>query len=675
MAKTSILHLPPPERANYLKMCWRTGRLQEGVREWTYPTRYRFYRWRKALGKDSNPGFRFDPTVEAPRDLSATVPILFAPSSSLIGCRLDGLSSLFSEVDAQLQGTYRLAGAHHQDVNNLDLSTLPDNEHHHAYHRLYWAVRYTCAAAFGHPQAEDGLCRDLARWLSADWKRDRRVAYPYTTAERIASLAEVAFWIGCGGLAEAGKWIIPIKEHVYFDAVHLSRNVEYWLAPHNHLLNDARALYIASVLLPECAESSSWRQLAFELWDENFAKLVMEDGSFGEETSFYLFMSCRTALEYVLAARRYDHVLLEGLYVRLRLMLELGNDLLRGDGSLPRFGNSSPDHIIRDLWGLMAAAHSHGLLLPSPRDNAVTPLTLYYCGDIASSQSVPGTINEINRLSLDKGGLHGSGGYPNPPTPPSDPLLVPGGRTSAGEATIRLYPEGGWAFLRKPELDAELVINGDTRPMTRGHGDCGRGSFELWWRGTLLIRDPGNPTYNLPARHWYRSGQGQNVTCVNGLPPGISHEYQERMPNWYCEVQAGTWQVNGKSGVTFHCKGFRRLLSPVDWERQWVWNDSRRLVMRERLEGQGSVQLDSYLHLGDAPWSEFSSQEWRCDLPVNAQHSGFVRMMIEGPAGTGTMRRPARFAPEYGIEKDGSMLVISGKAQLPVSWSVTWEFE
>ena len=190
----------------------------------------------------------------------------------------------------------------------------------------------------------------------------------------------------------------------------------------------------------------------------------------------------------------------------------------------------------------------------------------------------------------------------------------------------------------------------------------------------MLIREPGNPTYTLPTRHWYRSGQGQNVTCVNGLSPGISHEYQERMPDWYCEVQEGSWRVKGKRAVAFRCQGFRRLPSPVDWERQWMWQAPNQLVMSERLEGQGIVQIDSYLHLGDAAWKEVDTAEWRFELPGSGKPTALVRMLITAPQGSTTVRMPAPFAPEYGVEKPGSTVVISGKVNLPITWSVMWEF-
>src|SRR5262249_49840888 len=181
-------------------------------------------------------------------------------------------------------------------------------------------------------------------------------------------------------------------------------------------------------------------------------------------------------------------------------LLELGNELLRKDGSLPRFGNSSPDHVIRDLWGLMTAAHSHGLLLSLPRNRMITPLTIYYCADFPSP---PSTLTDSPNSSLNNGTsrtlARGNCTTHLKPLPDAVRVLE---ETPSTETTLRLFPEGGWAFLRSPGLDAELVINGDPGSKTRGHGDCGRGSFELWWRGTVLIREPGNPTYTLPARHW-----------------------------------------------------------------------------------------------------------------------------------------------------------------------------
>jgi len=94
--------------------------------------------------------------------------------------------------------------------------------------------------------------------------------------------------------------------------------------------------------------------------------------------------------------------------------------------------------------------------------------------------------------------------------------------------------------------------------------------------------------------------------------------------------------------------------------------------MEEQLEGQGLVRVDSYLHLGDTTWQQMSDREWQFTSLTNGKEGGVVRMIISA---IGTIQKiPSRFAPEYGVEKPGSLLVISGDIQLPVTWSVIWDF-
>src|ERR1039458_3912417 len=94
---------------------------------------------------------------------------------------------------------------------------------------------------------------------------------------------------------------ISLKRQIWNDAYRLSANIEYGLGVHNHLLNDARGLFRAFRMLPDLDEAAAWREQAFRLWDEFFPKLILEDGSFAEQSSHYQLLMCRTALEYFLA--------------------------------------------------------------------------------------------------------------------------------------------------------------------------------------------------------------------------------------------------------------------------------------------------------------------------------------------------------------------------------------
>src|SRR5207244_4415090 len=106
---------------------------------------------------------------------------------------------------------------------------------------------------------------------------------------------------------------------------------------HNHLLNDARGLYIASAAVPERAEAAAWREQAFQIWDEYFPKLVLHDGTFAEQSSHYHLLLCRTALEYWIAAGTSGRDLPDEFEAALQRMFALANDLLRPDGTLSRF--------------------------------------------------------------------------------------------------------------------------------------------------------------------------------------------------------------------------------------------------------------------------------------------------------------------------------------------------
>jgi len=622
--------MDPAERSNFLKQCRRNRRWLEFGREWVRPARHTLYRVRRRLlarGESDSAVGLGAPQTRRDEAFDENVADVFVENPSLAG-PLTGTDTLFDEVDRQLDGTYRLAGGRSHALTPGILEGLRDFEDHHAYHRLYWAVRYAQAAALRHPQSEQGLVRDLTRWFDTDWTGDRCIGTAYTTSERIVSLVETLFWIRHGVLVGAGKLVVPIKRTLLGDAEHLAANVEYALGPHNHILDNARALYAAATALADQPQAGPWRDLSFELWDDYFPKLVMADGSFGEPTSFYLLMNCRTALEYLIACRRHRHEAPAGLTDRLERFLELGNELLRPDGSLPRFGDISPDHAISDLWGFLPAAWQLGHLRVPPRHLATTPLTIYYCGA-------------------------------RPQLPESQGAGHPG-----------LYPNGGWAFLRRPELGVELAVHADPRAKTHTHGDAGRGSFELWCRGQVLIRDPGNASYTDTRRQWYRSGAGQNVTCLNGIGPGISQEHQERLPAWYFDVQDGTLESPAEGGIVYRGGGFRRLGMPVALMRRWRWETPSCLAMDERLEGSGRFRFVTRLHLGDAAWTRAGAASFRFSQ-VGAPD---VEMSVETPSNSRIEIRESRFAPEYGVEVSGRVLEISGTVTLPVMWVARWTF-
>jgi hypothetical protein len=48
-------------------------------------------------------------------------------------------------------------------------------------------------------------------------------------------------------------------------------------------------------------------------------------------------------------------------------------------------------------------------------------------------------------------------------------------------------------------------------------------------------------------------------------------------------------------------------------------------------------------------------------------------MIVKAPATMTLAEEPCSFLPEYGVEKQGRLLLITGIQQLPFSWSVEWK--
>jgi hypothetical protein len=315
-------------------------------------------------------------------------------------------------------------------------------------------------------------------------------------------------------------------------------------------------------------------------------------------------------------------------------MFQLANDLLRSDGSLPRFGDNSPDHTVGDLWGLMAAAYHCGLLKASPRHDVVTPLTLMYCG-------------EAPRLPAPTTPSHGS-----------------------------FYPQGGFMFLRSMDKAMELAVHADPRPGAWAHGDSGRGSFELWWRGHIIVREPGSILSSSNSRSaWSRSGLAQNVTCLNGLAPGVTAEDRNFLPSSY-GIQGGAWVQCPNREITFRWDGFQRIRRGIVLWRTWHVDGADNLFFEERIDGSGEVQFHSRLCLGDGGRWELihRDSESGSELQWISLDGSVVSVQLNLPTGVNETLATGWCLPEFGMEQQAPVLVLSGNVRLPVRWMAKWQF-
>jgi hypothetical protein len=614
---------------NAARQSIRNGDWSQGVRIAAAPLRSSLYRLRRRMGRISVSGvLAFSEPASVPT-FSCEIHPLFVPEAKDLQ-RTVGLEQLFADVDKQIEGVFRLAGGGCRRVELESISQLSEAEDRHAVERLYWMARYARAGAFGHCDALTALRRSWTKWLGI---AHGPIAFEaYTVAERIGSLSESLFWVRHCNAGTCADEIVSMKRQIWKDAHRLSANIEYGLGVHNHLLNDARGLFRASRVLPDLEEAAAWQEQAFCLWHEFFPKLVLVDGSFAEQSSHYQLLMCRTALEYFLAARRSRRALPAGSEARLSAMFEVANDLLRRDGSLPRFGDNSPDHTSEDLWGLMAAGYHCGLLKSCPRHKAITPLTLLYCGKA-------------------------------PKLPEAEP------------SHDRFYRHGGFMFLRSRDASVELTVHADPCPEVRAHGTSGRGSFELWWRGHVIVREPGSfLSSSNPRSAWSRSGLGQNVTCLNGLAPGVTAQDRKFLPTTYAN-QGGVWVVCLERQVSLRWDGFCRIRKGIVLWRTWQFDRTGDLSFEERIDGSGELQFESRFCLGNGRWEiNHRDSDRSLELHWTGPEGCSLSLSLDLPPGVNSTLATGCYIPEFGVEQQAPVFVLSGSVRLPVCWTAKWHF-
>lgn len=608
LAWRSSLYLDVDERLQLLAYLRRTQGAGAAARELLWPVKVSLWHFKeRVLRRGALFGSLDQQQLQAPAmgaEIAALRCVAAEPASDA------RREHLFREADRHASGELRLGGGvrHRVGIARHVPDAFADFEDHNCYHRLYWTSRLAWAHGHGHRDAGRLLLRDLGAWLDIDWSGDRRVGFAYTTSERIIVLVETLQALRERPLDGAEALIPRIKHRIWLDARHLEQHVEHFLVAHNHIVTNARALAHAARQLPDCDDAPRWMAHAYQLWDSMWPQMLMPDGSFKEGSSFYLLMNVRSVVDFLTFSAEDGRPVAQDIERRLRNAVCLAADLLRPDGSLPRFGNISPDHIIEDLQDVIDVARRRGVL-------------------------------------------------------PSDFT-----RAAQANGRPRVYADGGWGFVADPSGRLELVVHADPRPDPQVHSDAGKGGFELWCDGRTLIRDPGNSTYALHGRRYFRSAHAQNVPTLDGIGIGVSEEYARMLPSEYV-AHTGAALTATARGLDLVSSSWARAFPGVRLRRTWAVPADGTWELTEAIEGPVQTRhLRSYLHLGDAS-VELSGAS------VAMLRSGPVTMRLSFtlPSGLHLRVEHVHYAPEYGVTQAGVALVVEGRCALPLQWQLRGE--
>ncbi len=602
--------LPPRESAAAVREAFRRGLVVDGILMWMLPLRMRIHGHRRGLRRAlaNAPASPLDPG--STRDWQPGL------TESAITARE------WFRVDpppaGSPEGTLRAAGGK-RFPSPREAAGSEDVEDRHAWDRLSWALEPNRA----------NTPAELADWLDSPPSVHSR--QPYTTSERICALAEI---LGTLGEELPGELARRLLRQLFDDAERLAGRFENHLGTHNHLLNNARALRAAARLVAE-PRASRWLAQARATWDDLWPKLILGDGVFGEGSSHYHVLLTRTLLNYLQDARDARRALPAGMVEKARAMCEVTNALVRPDGSLPLFGDVSPDMPTSWMRGLPRASAMAGLIDEPPRDRAA--------GYAAGASAY----------------LRGGTPARNESTSKAD--------SSIGGWRSWLFPQGGLLVAVHSASSLELSAHGDPRPESAGHGDSGRGSFEIRFGDRPIVVDGGMPSYQPgELRNRFRSAAGQNVVSVDDLAPALLLDQTRDLPRWYmASLEGGFWRMDSNS-ATFTWRGFGRHRSGLTWMRTYRWSNAN-LEVQDRLEGWvGEASVEARLHFGELGWSHPAPDRFAIDG---------CRLRVVAPEALSSELVDMDHSTDYGILTRGQGVRMSGRLRLPATWTWSFEFE
>ena len=353
---------------------------------------------------------------------------------------------------------------------------------------------------------------------------------------------------------------------------------------HNHLINNARALFEVGVVFPEFDGADEFEETGWRILTRELKRQFLSDGMLGEQSVHYHLLLARTYLEVAIVAQKNGRRIESEFREQLERMLQCADAFVRPDGSIPLIGDFSPDTNLSSLIGIISAAAARFKINMGHR---LTEAGLWY-SDL-SRNDAPHREGKDELLHLD-----GS----------------------------------GYAIVRTPNLHITFGCDPRGRVIRHGHADVL--GLNVWYRGHDILADGGNYSYS--KRRWdqyFRGPYAHSTVVIDGLPPYILPGYQQvLLPAEYSRASAQLETPVNQNGLFYfegRHSGYERLAQPASVRRQ-VWIAAEDWIfIRDSISGKGERRVEVVYNLGA---SEFENEficsksgeklaviQTRCDRP------------------------------------------------------------
>ena len=481
--------------------------------------------------------------------------------------------------------------------------SFDDPEDALASHRMSWSIPLLASHGGG---AVPVLRRLFDEWMAAHGEPGDRPGWDsYSTAERIAA---AVYLIAAGGDDHDGTLRAAVRQHASYLAGHLEFRGS---STNNHLLNDARALYLAGMVDGDARLMHTSR----ELFDFSVPRMFV-DGMLREGSTHYHLLLLRTLTEVALAARLAgDRAFGERAQSWATDAASAAAVFVHEGDAMPLIGDLSPDFTPRFLAGLGGADDS-----------------------AAGWSSLLGITR--NRSSR-----------------------APEGADSRPGAGYYRAASGGF--------ETFAFVNPDGHVPAWSHAHADMGSFTVSWHDRPLLVDAGRATYKPGGMSDFgRSARSHNTHRVDGCEPCVVHGlngYPEMFRSDYIDARprASAHAGVGEARLDIAHEGFARLGSSLHVSRAIVMTRES-LHLTDAISGSGRHTIETFFHLApEAAVERVEAGKWRVSLP------GAPNLLFAAGADAALHRGTPEPQPmgwtsrRYGSAVPSTSLVFTSRAALP----------
>lgn len=412
------------------------------------------------------------------------------------------------------------------------------------------------------------------------------------------------------------KWIGSFYDHGWF----LSRHLERFSSPYNHLIGESCALFLVGLLFPEFEDASSWERTGRALLEQRLADQFYPDGACVEQATCYHHATLACYLLAALAAEAHGRPLSDDVWAHLERAGEFSMWMTRPDGTTPVIGDNDDGRPL--LIGSISPFDYRALL-----------------GALALRLSRPEFKHVAGPLAEDVLWLLG-------PRALRDYEALP---SRAPGELVREFSYSGYRVSRTAWAgDADVVwfdcgeqaagLRGD-EVANAAHGHADALSVEVVFSGRPVLVDPGFYTYN-GATEWeayFRSTPAHNTLSVGG---DSQADHLGKMAWAHCPTVEATGSVDhgAQRGVSWSGThdGYARRGRGCTHGRS-VWPRDGYVVVADRLDGPAGTPF---------------ALTWQCAPAVTAQ-SGDGGVVDLGGSHRGTIMWVASTDMRVRVSKGG----------------------